>query len=120
MLYSDETYGGATLMEMLTYLPPNASAGVPGPAFLNALTALITSRPAFTAAVPAGGGKVFVPAGRYRVEAVGGTLNTLAVEKPAAASRNSGTWSVRAAAPGWRIVRPSGGAVTLRWTRVGA
>lgn len=121
LLYADRTYGGASLMDLLYYLPSNAGAGARGRDFLDAFTASIAARDRFDITLPASGAAMlYLPAGTYRVSWKGGA-GRLVAAAPAQVSHGADGWTVRMPSASWRAVGVTGatGAVTLHWSRAG-
>jgi hypothetical protein len=120
LLYADETWGSAVLLDMLDYLPKSPSAGAHGNDFLTALLLWADRAPSFTMNLPSSGaGMVYVPRGVYQVRAAGGTPASLTVGRGATVTREGDGWTVRVPSPGWRSVGVAGAEkpVTLQWTR---
>jgi hypothetical protein len=120
LLYADETYGSASIMDLLDYLPQSAAAGAHAEDFLNALVRCLSDRPSLnTRLSPKGSATLFLPKGTYLITTEGSAPTSLAVGKGASVSKSENGWKVTLSTPAWRLVsvQPSDKPFQLHWER---
>lgn len=121
MLYADDVYGSASLINLLDYLPPNGAAGARGLHFLSAFTAYVAKSDGGMLNLERNRAVlVYIPSGVVRLETVmDGKL--AAAPSPTATVTGSGkATTFRSTAPGWRAVTVAGmaGCGAVAWKRV--
>jgi hypothetical protein len=120
LLFADETYGSASIMDMLDYLPQSAAAGARAEDFLNALILWVSNAPALTTRLPQkGSATLYLPKGSYLISSDANPPSALTVGRGVSISKSGSGWKATVPSPAWRIVTttPSDKPLQLRWER---
>ncbi len=121
LLYADEVYGPASILNMLDNLPVTGAAGARGPEFLTAFT-LYASRLDIAALNLERNRPVmiYIPAGTVRIDGVGTDKLTISGAPRTSLTAVSGGWTLRSTMASWRALTVSGaaGSALITWKRI--
>jgi len=117
LLYAEEVYGPASLLNMLDYLPPGAAAGAKGIDFLSAFTSYVSKSETLTMNIERNNTTmIYMPAGLTKIEKSASDNLAIASTSSATLATSNGVLALRTKESRWIPLISTGAKGTATFT----